>query len=298
MRSGESIRDASMLEIYKLRERNNFSEYYRRLSSEDDFAWEGLSWIINLLPDNPKMANEINYIGGLNMTYFSPLIPWVNRKSTLPSFSYFEKIPPNLELGGFLALDVVYPLHEVLDHPSKSLKQSWLGSKQYVDDALELLDLDSPSWLDRDEVEILKENLGEPPNHCYPIYIVTIGSGKEERIVYIGKTSSNRNRFAGGHEVALKLHRPEFNHLNKNVYFCCVVFLSSDKKYLPLEWIHPYKSAESLLDSVESQLIFQFKPELNVAKITRNLSKHPVNLQFENFANNDRFLHGYLMYNY
>ncbi|WP_340392474.1 restriction endonuclease [Paenibacillus sp. FSL E2-0190] len=67
VRSGESVRDTSKLPFYqsaitnKSTKRGLDSEYVRRLTSDDDFAWEGLSWVIDLLPDNPKMAiNVIN----------------------------------------------------------------------------------------------------------------------------------------------------------------------------------------------------------------------------------------------
>ncbi|MGG0754921.1 hypothetical protein [Brevibacillus laterosporus] len=227
------------------------------------------------------------------MRYLSPLIPWLNRENSLPDFSFLEFGTPEFNTGGFLALDVCYPIHEVTKHPSKSLGQTWIEVREYIRSALEIIDSDSPGWLDSEEVEMIKEELPNPPVRSYPIYIVTVGEKTEERIVYIGKTSSNANRFLGGHSVALKLHHPDYNNLRKRVYFCCVVFLMN-KEYLPLEWVSPIETAESILDSVESQLIYTFKPELNTQKKGRNYSKHPINLHIQNFTDskllNDKFI--------
>ncbi|MBW7453313.1 restriction endonuclease [Paenibacillus sepulcri] len=77
MTAGESSRDTTRLEFYKNKEllgsRNDAynSEYYKRLASEDRFAWEGLSWIIDLLPDNPKMA--IDVINAYELAHLSVL---------------------------------------------------------------------------------------------------------------------------------------------------------------------------------------------------------------------------------
>ncbi|WP_348622006.1 hypothetical protein [Paenibacillus polymyxa] len=223
------------------------------------------------------------------MQYFSPLTPWLERKRTLPAFAYLEEGQPEFNLGGFLGMDVCYPLHEVNMHIPRSLETTWNMVREYVNEALVITQNNTGNWLDREEVEMIKKELGEPPNHCYPIYIVTVGTFPNEKIVYIGKTSSNLSRFAGGHRVALKLHDPIYNNLPKRVYFCSVSFLVG-KEYLPIEWISPIEEAKTILDSVESQLISSFQPELNRSKTKRNYSKHPIMLQLQNFTGS-RFLH-------
>ena len=46
------------------------------------------------------------------------------------------------------------------------------------------------NWLDREEVQWIKDSLGDPPLPCCPIYFITIADKCKEKIAYIGKTSS------------------------------------------------------------------------------------------------------------
>lgn len=224
--------------------------------------------------------------------YYSHLQQWIDRKLVLPPFIKLDKLDAFFEYGGFLGLEKVYNLHEVMNHESNSIKKSWKLFKEYVESALEISDYNNESYslLDRYESELIVNELGQPPEACYPIYIITVGSNEKEKVVYIGKTSSDKNRFSGGHRVALKLHDPKYINVEKKVYFCLVLFLTKKKEYLPLEWIHPLEMAEMILDSVESELISCFKPELNVMKMKRNYSKHPVSLHIQNNTNTSRFL--------
>ncbi|NLO41999.1 MAG: hypothetical protein GX109_03080 [Bacteroidales bacterium] len=75
--------------------------------------------------------------------------------------------------------------------------------------------------------------LGEPPECCYNVYFITTYYDKGERLVYIGKTDSQKSRFVNGHLAALKLHNPKYNMFNKRIYFGTIIFLSKDKKYIP-----------------------------------------------------------------
>ncbi|WKL03192.1 hypothetical protein Q0F98_05840 [Paenibacillus amylolyticus] len=217
------------------------------------------------------------------MKYYSPLTPWLERQRTLPAFAFLEQGEPDFELGGFLGMDYCYSLHEVNKHNAKSLKTTWKLVREYVNEALIISQNESGNWLDREEVAMIKEELGDPPTHCYPIYLITVGKYPNEKIVYIGKTSSDVSRFIGGHKVALKLHDPLYNNLQKRVYFCSVVFIA-DGDYLPIEWISPIENAVSILDSVESHLISSLKPELNSSKTKRNYSKYSISLHIQNFT--------------
>ncbi|MDB8803224.1 hypothetical protein PN294_13625 [Romboutsia sp. 1001216sp1] len=222
---------------------------------------------------------------------FSPLSQWIKGRSTLPIFSTIDKIEPLFEYGSFLSLDKHYYLHEIDRASAQSLSISWFNTKNYIEEAMEIVDGDFDTSLDKEESEWIQQELGKPPRHCYPIYIVTVGRGELERVVYIGKTSSRKNRFSGGHKVAIKLHDPKYEGLDKNIYFCCVVFLTPDKEYLPLEWIQPKEKALELLDSVESQLIYLFSPELNIQKKNKNFSKYDMNFHIQNFSDHSNFLH-------
>ncbi|MBY7101167.1 hypothetical protein [Bacillus sp. 6YEL31] len=235
------------------------------------------------------------------MRKFSPLKYWLERKKEIPSFPFFNTVRPNFEYGFFLGLDICVPLHEVMNIPAQDLETSWHKTKEYVENALDILIYEyreevSPLEdefidVDNDQIYYIKEELGEYPTHCYPIYLVTVGTGSDERLVYVGKTSSKKHRFLGGHKVALKLLNPKYDGLEKNIYFGCLVFIDEAKEYVPLEWIHPLEEAVNILKSVESGLIYYFSPELNTASVKRNYSKIPISLHIQNFSGESKFLH-------
>ncbi|MEE8484598.1 MAG: hypothetical protein V3S46_08365 [Nitrospinota bacterium] len=125
--------------------------------------------------------------------------------------------------------------------------------------------------------------------------MVTVGEGKEERVVYIGKTSAKTPRFISGHYVSTKLHSPQYNGLAKWLYQGTVTLL--DKKgYLPLEWIHPLSSANNMLHSIEAQLIYEFKPELNRRQKNNYNASVPITLHIQNFSGTSNYLNDYFMY--
>ncbi|USK45520.1 hypothetical protein [Cytobacillus oceanisediminis] len=233
------------------------------------------------------------------ISIYSPLSFWLDRKREIPTLNFFSDLNPNFELGFFLSLDICKPLHEVLDVENQSLINSWHKTNNYIMKSLDFLETNYNEEYESDEITIdldrelvwnIKDNIGEPPSHCYPIYLITVGTGENERIVYVGKTSSKVHRFAGGHRVALKLHNPKYMNLEKKIYFGCVVFLT-DEDHLPLEWMHPLSKAIKILDSVESGLIYHFKPELNTMKMKKNYSTFYSQLHIQNFTKKTRFLH-------
>jgi len=126
---------------------------------------------------------------------------------------------------------------------------------------------------------MILEQIGEPPIPCLPIYIITCTDEKEETIVYIGKTK-NDNRFTGGHTAALKLLSPEFENKKKKIYRCAIWFHFNDE-YIVLDWIRPEELALEILDSIESQLIYHFKPMLNTNKKNKNFRKTPITPPFK-----------------
>ena len=150
---------------------------------------------------------------------------------------------PSLELGSFLVLQYAHGLHETVDLPAQSLRESWKANDTYF----------------RSEGA-----LAQPPLACLPIYLITVGTGLDERLVYVGQTSSKSSRFIAGHKAITLLHAPDYEGQRKRLYRCCVVLLSDRKKEIPIEWVTPYEDGVAFLSAVEGMLIHWFQPELNV----------------------------------
>lgn len=225
----------------------------------------------------------------MNLPY-SFLTPWLERRTPLAAFIDLDQIEPNREFGGFLAIQRAIPIHESVELAAESLSSSWLKVDTYVKQALDIIRADEPQWLDSWETEKIQEQLGQPPVNCLPIYFVSVGEGGSERLVYIGKTSSEQGRFRGGHTAFTKLHHPRFDGLKKTLYLAAIVLLSEEKDCLPLEWVKPRAKAEELLDSIEAQCIFEFKPELNTHHVSRDNSRWPTSLHIQNVTGASAFL--------
>lgn len=224
------------------------------------------------------------------MEKFSPILQWLSRGTNLQSIFEREAAVPEAELGGFLVLDKAIPLHETINLEAESLATSWERTHDYVEGCKEILDLDEPESLDKYEVSLIKETLGDPPTVAYPIYLMSVkGDSTPERVVYIGKTSSNNRRFRGGHTAITKLHAPEYDSLEKKLYLGCVVLLTKDN-YLPLDWVNPLSKAESLLKSIEAQLIYHFKPELNTHHLKNASNENYIQIHIQNFSDSHGFL--------
>lgn len=214
----------------------------------------------------------------------SSLSGWLERRHSSVPFIDETKVNLFLEYGGFISLDAKIPLYESVDLPAQALKHSWNSTRSYVSRALEIIDDDHPGWLDKEEVKMIIDELGYPPPQCYPIYFISVGKGDDEKLVYVGKTSSSSNRFAGGHAAITKLHRPEYVNLDKTIYLGCVMLLSDKKEYVPLEFVSPLEIANKVLESVEYQLIYNLQPILNVKGKKRNKSKMPFLIHIQNFT--------------
>ena len=233
------------------------------------------------------------------MKRHSPLQSWLDRNDPLGSFIDLDKRPPNYEFGGFLGIDLVVPIYESISLAPESLESSWKAVNDYVDSALELIDSDRPHWLDHEEVFMIREELGDPPNFCYPIYIFSVGDKEKERAVYVGKTSSSTSRFCNGHVVCAKLHRPEYEAMSKRLYLGTIVLLADDKEYQPLEWVHPFEKAIETLNSIEAQLIYDLKPELNTHHKDENNVTVPITpIHIQNFTEQTNFLNDHFCFPY
>lgn len=235
------------------------------------------------------------------MNLYYPLNYWF-KKGEVPSLEYFRIENINNEHGLFLGIDACIPLYQVNTMQAQNLATSWKKVKSYVDNSYKIITEDFGEDLyyieegrsidvDKEIIREIEHKLGSPPVHCYPIYLITVGSGSDERLVYVGKTSSSVHRFSGGHRVALELHHPKYEGMSKKIYFGAVVFLDYKKRYMPLEWIQPYDDAHSLLLSLEAGLIYYFSPELNKSNINKNNSRFPIKLHIQNFSQQSDFLH-------
>jgi hypothetical protein len=192
---------------------------------------------------------------------------------------------PCFELGGFIAVDMRLPLHEAGKLRAQDLTTSWNALRDYVRQACALIRSDTPTWLDSDEVDLIRDKLGEPPGACYPLYIITVSDpGGMARIVYIGRTSSKVGRFARGHRALITLHDPLYRNSEKHICLCCVMLVTATKEYVPLEAVGPLVAANRILNSVEYQLIFHYQPELNTHGKKRSLATIPIILHLQNFA--------------
>lgn len=227
----------------------------------------------------------------------SPLYAWVNKLAALPlrfSLAPDEDGLPVLdkdatEWSVSVALDEAVPLHAITQVKWRSLAETRRETAAYLTRAEGLIDGLWGGRLDSEEHALIQTTLGQPPEFCLPIYMVSVRADADERVVYVGKTCSS-TRFANGHRVGLKLHHPAYAHLEKTVYRCSVL-LDIHDEYVALEWVEPEALAQKMLDCVESVLIHALQPELNVAKRKRPTVDLPVHIHVQNYANSE-FLDG------
>ncbi|MGB0203612.1 MAG: hypothetical protein ACPF9K_01035 [Neptuniibacter sp.] len=226
---------------------------------------------------------------------FKPLSSWVKRTHPLPERFYTEGYidEPKDEWSVWLSIEEVSPLYLAPNMKWQSLQESREITKNYLDEASDIINGLEGAWLDREEQEWILEGLGLPPDPSLPIYLITCTDEKgNEELVYIGITK-NSSRFSGGHSAALKLHDPKYANTEKKIYRSTAWF-HDDKEYISLDWLQPESLSLDLIDSLESHLIYRFQPELNTAKKSRNLSKWDFYVHIQNFLEggflNDEFV--------
>ena len=205
---------------------------------------------------------------------YRPLESGANWRSFLLAKKNQAWHEPNLERGAFLVLHSLHALHDTVALPSQSLNKSWLENDQYFQ---------------------ANDRQASPPLACMPIYLISVGSGNNERIVYIGKTTSSSSRFIAGHKAMTLLHAPKYEGQTKRLYRCCIVFRSDRGDEIPIEWITPYEAGKKLLLTFESILIYHFQPELNKRlknKLPQTLigSIHIQNVIYKTEFLNDEFI--------
>lgn len=215
-----------------------------------------------------------------------PLEKWLSKKMRLPRHLYDSQCnltPPNDEWRTWITFEVGAPLHEAGTIPWSDFKKTRKETEDYLSKASILIDGLEAAWLDTYESELIVQELGPPPPPCLNIYIITLKDDHSESVAYVGKTTSD-NRFKGGHLAALKLHDPIYKGYEKRIYGYSIWFYVDDQ-YLPLEWLPSISLAESILDDIESQIIFDLNPPLNTHKRQSNLSALPLLIQVQNDYN-------------
>lgn len=223
----------------------------------------------------------------------SPLHAWVNERAALPKrfrLAPDEEEPLDTDTDASewdvsVALDEAVPLYAIAAARWKSLSETRRATNEYLKKAEVLIDGLWGGTLNSEERDLILNNLGEPPAFCLPIYLVSVGEGDNEHVVYVGKTRSS-TRFANGHHVGMKLHHPKYDQLLKTVYRCSVL-LDVHDDYVALEWVEPETLAETILDCVESVLTHALQPELNVAKRRRPTVDRPVHIHVQNYVKSD-----------
>ncbi|MCE5180694.1 MAG: GIY-YIG nuclease family protein [Betaproteobacteria bacterium] len=214
---------------------------------------------------------------------FTPLSGWLDRRHPIPQRFYTPGHidTPSKNWGAWLSIEECNPLHLATEMQWLSLKDARERTQNYLAEASELIRGLDGGWLDRWEQEQIKTELGDPPPPSLPIYLISCVGEEKEELVYVGKTK-NTSRFDGGHSAALKLHAPDYINKKKNIYRSTVWFYVDDE-YISLDWIQPDKLALELLDSLESQLIYNFQPTLNTHKKKKNLTKWDFQIHIQNF---------------
>ncbi|KAA1162006.1 hypothetical protein WNY97_20665 [Pseudoalteromonas fuliginea] len=206
---------------------------------------------------------------------FLPLSAWIKATHPLPKRFLLENYADRFDEKwlSWVVMEEVADLYEVNKLNWVSLSASREKTKEYISKASSVVgEIDDDGWLEKEDGFWIKDELGDPPHPCLPIYIITVDSGVKERVVYIGKTKS-ASRFTGGHSAALKLHAPEYDGLKKSIYRCSIWFDIEDE-YVAIDWVEPETLALDIFDSVESQLIYNLQPELNVDKRTKLIGKN------------------------
>ena len=133
----------------------------------------------------------------------SPLHAWVNKHAALPrrfGIAPDDDSPLAIDASSdewsvSVALDEAVPLYAIAAARWKSLSETRRATNEYLKKADLLIDGLWGGTLDSEERDLILNNLGEPPAFCLPIYLVAVGEGDEERVVYVGKTRSSK-RFA------------------------------------------------------------------------------------------------------
>lgn len=231
----------------------------------------------------------------------SPLTRWLNGAENLTSYVTQDRFIFKNDNGNFLAIEKRLPIHRSAEVPAQSLENSWFETHSYLSQAMKLIHKDVSEkpedvFIDNEDRRRILYELGEPPKPCLPIYMFSIADDINEKILYIGKTDSNKARFTSGHHILTKMLDPKYDSYAKYLYLCSVMLLNDDGEYLPLEWVKPYSLAAQILDDYESQLIFNLQPELNIKKRNTDCAINPLIIQIVNYSKESQILNDVMLF--
>lgn len=228
---------------------------------------------------------------------FQQLEPWIMGNRSITPMNFYRNLKPCIEMGAFIGLDVCVDLYLANTIDTGNLYDSWMKNKEYIEKVCEITGTNAECDfdLDNEERRWVLDKLGEPPVCCYNIYFITIYNDDKERLVYVGKTNSQKSRFVNGHLAALKLHNPKYNNYYKRIYFGTIMFLSETKEYVPLEFITPFEVAKRYLDEMEALLIDRLQPELNVKSEDVGELENLGAVHIQNFSDVSNFMNNYFL---
>jgi hypothetical protein len=156
------------------------------------------------------------------------------------------------------------PVHRIGEVQLRPFDITWEQTLNYILEACEVLKIPRPGRSPTaEDSEAIIAKLGLPPLRCYALYLISVGTGPDERVVYVGQTNSRTHRFKAGHHALTALHAPQYNGFEKHFYLCGFEIEDDDEHCFPIEWIHPTEWRQEVLTSIEGQLIFELQPELN-----------------------------------
>lgn len=223
-----------------------------------------------------------------------PLAGWLYRRNPIPERFYKSEYidVPTQDWYVWISIEECKPLYQVLNMKWMSFRDVRRNTQYYLEKASEIINGLDGGWLDREEMDMVFSELGDVPLPSLPIYFISCGEGDDEELVYVGKTK-NTSRFNGGHAAALKLHAPEYQGKAKHIYRCTTWFYINNE-YISLDWVQPEETALALLDSIESQLIYELQPVLNTQKKKKSCARWEFNIHIQNLCGgfmNNRFIY-------
>lgn len=121
-----------------------------------------------------------------------PLTAWIKRSHPISERFYtpgFVDVPRD-DWCVWLSIEEVVPLYKINEMEWIGLLESRAVTKEYLDEASDLINGLEGGWLDRWEQNEILTHLGEPPLPALPIYLITCSDDQGEELVYVGKTEN------------------------------------------------------------------------------------------------------------
>ena len=196
--------------------------------------------------------------------YYGPLDTWIYGQNSYMKSPLHIRCEDYTIKSSSISFEISCPIHLISALKLSSFDYIWNESINYIQSACKILGRDQMlGWsMSERERNIVISKLGEPPIHCYCLYMISVGEGKGEKCVYIGKTNSTNHRFRAGHSALTKLHAPEFGGMKKTLYLASVYLEDDDDHLFPIEFV-PVEKRKDVLEQIENRLIYDYQPELN-----------------------------------